>query len=133
LTQLAWWKCQRYFVERANQDAKSELGWEDIDFELLQQLRILGVGLRPLVLSLCDEPGGQHGQGQMVLPGEVLLGLQLLLTLSFANVRSLLRAVMPLRQLDTQQAIDQVVEHLFNRTQSRKSRLNKQRAKNAFT
>ena len=25
LEQLAWWKCQRYFIERSNQDAKSEL------------------------------------------------------------------------------------------------------------
>ncbi len=29
LSQLAWWKCQRYFVERSNQDAKSELGWDE--------------------------------------------------------------------------------------------------------
>jgi len=27
---LAWLKCQRYFVERANQDAKSELGWDEL-------------------------------------------------------------------------------------------------------
>lgn len=27
--QLAWMKCQRYFIERANQDAKSELGWDE--------------------------------------------------------------------------------------------------------
>ena len=29
LEQLAWWKCQRYVIERANQDAKSELGWDE--------------------------------------------------------------------------------------------------------
>ena len=29
LEQLAWWKCQRYFIERANQDSKSELGWDE--------------------------------------------------------------------------------------------------------
>ncbi|HJH26108.1 MAG TPA: IS701 family transposase [Methanophagales archaeon] len=28
---LAWLKCQRYFVERANQDAKSELGWDELE------------------------------------------------------------------------------------------------------
>jgi hypothetical protein len=27
---LAWWKCQRYFIERSNQDAKSELGWDEL-------------------------------------------------------------------------------------------------------
>ena len=42
-----------------------------------------------------------------------------------ANVRSLLRAVMPLEQLNTEQAVDQVIEHLVNRTQSRKSRMKK--------
>jgi hypothetical protein len=51
------------------------------------------------------------------------LEVQVLPALSFANVRSLWRAVMPLRPLDPQQAIDPVVEHLFNRTQSRKSRV----------
>lgn len=45
--------------------------------------------------------------------------------LSVANVRELLRAAMPLPQLTTQQAIDLVVEHLVNRTRSRRSRLRK--------
>jgi hypothetical protein len=26
---LAWCKCQRYFIERSHQDAKSELGWDE--------------------------------------------------------------------------------------------------------
>ncbi|KJU83546.1 transposase family protein [Candidatus Magnetobacterium bavaricum] len=29
IQKLAWWKCQRYFIERANQDAKSEIGWDE--------------------------------------------------------------------------------------------------------
>ena len=44
---------------------------------------------------------------------------------SVANVRSLLRAVMPLSQLTTVQAVDKVIEHLINRTSSRKSRMKK--------
>jgi len=31
LEYLAWLKCQRYFVERANQDAKSEAGWDELE------------------------------------------------------------------------------------------------------
>jgi len=31
LKRLAWLKCQRYFVERANQDAKTELGWDELE------------------------------------------------------------------------------------------------------
>ena len=47
--------------------------------------------------------------------------------LSVGNVRELLRAAMPLPQLSTQEAAALVVEHLANRTRSRRSRLRKQR------
>ncbi len=50
--------------------------------------------------------------------------------LSVANVRELLRAVMPLKRLTEEQATERVIEHLLNRTRSRKSRLKKQRLKN---
>jgi SRSO17 transposase len=133
LTQLAWWKCQRYFVERANQDAKSELGWDELQ---AQKYLAWEHHLALTVLASWFIAQTQYEWAQTYPQDPQLLDqlkIDVLPTLSFANVRSLLRAVMPLRQLDTQQAIDQVVEHLFNRTQSRKSRLNKQRAKNAFT
>jgi predicted Co/Zn/Cd cation transporter (cation efflux family) len=52
---------------------------------------------------------------------------EVLPALSMANVRSLLRAVMPLRQLTPQQATQQVIEHLQNRIRSRNSRAKKQR------
>ena len=29
LSQLAWWKCQNIFIERANQETKSEIGWDE--------------------------------------------------------------------------------------------------------
>ena len=47
--------------------------------------------------------------------------------LSVSNVRELLRAAMPLPQLSTQEATALVIEHLDNRTRSRKSRLRRQR------
>ena len=43
--------------------------------------------------------------------------------LSTANVRALLRAVMPLPQLTYAEAEAQVTKHLVNRTRSRKSRM----------
>jgi hypothetical protein len=55
------------------------------------------------------------------------LDTEVLPALSVANVRTLLRAVMPLRQMSEAQATDLVIEHLLNRTRSRKSRLKKQR------
>ena len=53
------------------------------------------------------------------------LEIDVLPMLSLANVRSLLWAVMPLHQLTSEQAVDQVIEHLVNRTSSRKSRMKK--------
>jgi predicted Co/Zn/Cd cation transporter (cation efflux family) len=55
------------------------------------------------------------------------LQTEVLPALSMANVRSLLRAVMPLRQLSPQQATERVIEHLQNRVRSRNSRAKKQR------
>jgi len=49
--------------------------------------------------------------------------VEVLPMLSMANVRELLRAVMPLPQLTVEQAVDLVVEHLVNRTRARKSRM----------
>jgi hypothetical protein len=43
--------------------------------------------------------------------------------LSLANVRELLRAVLPLPQLTPEQATDLVIKHLLNRISSRRSRL----------
>ena len=48
--------------------------------------------------------------------------------LSVANVRELLRAAMPRRQLTTEEATRLVIKHLVNRTRSRRSRLKKQRS-----
>jgi len=31
LGHLAWLLCQRYFIERTNQDAKSEAGWDELE------------------------------------------------------------------------------------------------------
>ena len=49
--------------------------------------------------------------------------VEVLPLLSVSNVRELLRAAMPLPQLSTQEATGLVIEHLINRTRSRKSRL----------
>ncbi len=133
LSQLAWWKCQRYFVERANQEAKSELGWDEwqarkyLAWEHHLALTVLASWF--IAQTKYDWALTYQRDPDLLQDLEV----DLLPALSFANVRSLLRAVMPLRQLSPQQAIDQVIEHLFNRTQSRKSRLKKQLAEYGVT
>ncbi len=59
------------------------------------------------------------------LTGE--LEIEKLPALSMANIRLLLQAVMPLKQLTVEQAIDLVVKHLVNRSNSTRSRLKSQK------
>jgi len=54
-------------------------------------------------------------------------------TLSVANVRELLQAVMPLPQLPPEQATHLVVKHLVKRSRSTRSRLLTQRSKRCQT
>jgi hypothetical protein len=51
------------------------------------------------------------------------LGVDELPTLSYANVRTMLRAALPLPRLSKHQARQLVAEYLLNRTRSRKSRM----------
>jgi len=53
------------------------------------------------------------------------LEVDVLPELSVANVREMLRAVLPLSQLTPERAQKLVVKHLVNRTRSRRSRLKK--------
>ena len=123
LMTMASRKTQRYFVERDNQDAKSEFGWDEIQtttflawqhqlaFTILAQWFITQTRLE-------WEEEAEHDP-------ELLQRYQatLLPSLSVANVRTLLRAALPLPSLSPQQAASLVVEHLDNRTRSRKSRI----------
>lgn len=125
LRQLAWWKCQRYFVERSNQDAKSELGWDEFQ---AQKYRAWQHEVAMTVLAswfiaqtklnwartYARDPEVAHHFEVEVLP-----------RLSTANIRELLRAVLPLPHLTPKEATVLVVEHLINRTRSRASRLRK--------
>lgn len=130
LEQLAWWKCQRYFIERANQDAKSELGWDELQ---AQKYRAWNHHLALTVLASWFIAQTQLDWAQAHPRDPALLeelDTDVLPALSVANVRELLRAVMPLKRLTEEQATERVVEHLLNRTRSRKSKLKKQRLKN---
>jgi hypothetical protein len=54
------------------------------------------------------------------------LEVEVLPALSTANVRELLKAVLPLRQLTPAEAMDLVITHLINRARSTSSRLKSQ-------
>ncbi len=123
LQTMALRKSQRYFIERDNQDATSEFGWDEIQtttflawehplaFTLLAQWFITQTRL--------DWEEKIDRAPQRLARYEVAL----LPALSVANVRTLLRAALPLPVLSPLQAASLVVEHLDNRTRSRKSRL----------
>ena len=61
------------------------------------------------------------------------LELAVLPALSMANIRELLKAVLPLEQLSPEQAQRLVIKHLVNRSKSTASRLRKQQSSTAPT
>ncbi len=123
LTVLAKRKCQRFFIERANQDATSEFGWDEIQttkylaWEHHLALTILAAWF--IAETKLDWAREFARDPDLLARSEV----EVLPALSVANVRALLRAALPLPQLQPGQAADLVLKHLLNRTLSRKSRL----------
>jgi SRSO17 transposase len=123
LKRLAWLKCQRYFVERTNQDAKSELGWDELEAQkYLAWMHHLALTILALwfITQTKIEWAEQYARDPSLLQQ---FEVDVLPALSTANVRALLRAVMPLPQLTPAEARAQVTKHLVNRTRSRKSRM----------
>jgi SRSO17 transposase len=125
LETMAWRKSHRYFIERDNQDAKSEIGWDE--FQAIKyrawehQLALTILASWFVAETRLDWMGRFERAPALVKQYEV----DMLPMLSVGNVRELLRAAMPLPQLSTQEATALVIEHLVNRTRSRKSRLRK--------
>jgi SRSO17 transposase len=123
LKRLAWLKCQRYFVERSNQDAKSEIGWDELQAQKYQAwMHHLALTILALwfVTQTKIEWAKQYARDPTLLQQ---LEVDMLPALSVANVRALLRAAMSLPQLTPEKANALVIEHLINRTRSRKSRM----------
>lgn len=125
LLTMAQRKSQRYFIERSNQDAKSELGWDEfqaIKYRAWEHHLAFTILASWFVTETQLDWARDHPRDPFLLEQYEIDALP---NLSLANVRTLLRAVMPLPQLSAAQAAALVVEHLDNRTRSRKSRLHK--------
>lgn len=123
LETMAWRKSHRYLIERSNQDAKDELGWDEFQarkylaWEHQLALTILAAWFiaetrLDWMQRLKQDPALLETYEVEVLP-----------QLSVGNVRELLRAALPLPHLSSEEAAQLVVTHLVNRTRSRKSRL----------
>jgi SRSO17 transposase len=122
LERLAQLRCQRYWIERANQDAKSEIGWDELQ---AQKYRAWEHHLALVVLAAWFvaetklDWAGQHPRDPTLV---IDFATDRLPGLSVANVRTMLRAAMPLPDLTTDRAVALIIEHLVNRTRSRRSR-----------
>lgn len=123
IEKLAWMKCVRHFIERSNQDAKSELGYDDFR---AQKYLAWEHHLALTVLASWFIAQTQHEWQVRYERDESLQAefeSEVLPRLSMANVREMLRATMPLPQLTPDEATNLVVQHLVNRARSRKSRI----------
>jgi len=124
---LAWLKCVRHFVERANQEAKSEIGWDELQ---AQKYRAWEHHLAMTILATWFIAQTKYEWATTYARDPELaqqMELEALPALSVANVRKLLQASMPLPQLSPEQAARLVAKHLVNRSRSTRSRLRAQR------
>ena len=112
-------------MERSIQDAKSELGMDEfraIKYRAWQHHLALTILASWFIAETrLDWQDEQPRDPDLTEDYEI----DVLPALSMANVRELLRATLPLRQLSPLEAAYLVVKHLDNRTRSRHSRLKK--------
>lgn len=123
LLTMALRKTQRYFIERDNQDAKSEFGWDEIQTTTFlaweHQLAFTILAQWFITQTRLDWEAQSERDPELLSRYDI----SYLPALSVANVRELLRAALPLPVLSPLEAASLVVDHLDNRTRSRKSRL----------
>jgi hypothetical protein len=126
---LAEGACGRYFVERVIQDGKDETGWDEFQAQkylgwehhtALTACALWFIAQTKLAWAedVARDPTLAHQLEVEVLPA-----------LSTANVRQMLKAVLPLQQFSPQAAREQVIKHLVNRSRSTASRLKHKKRK----
>jgi SRSO17 transposase len=125
LETMAWRKTHRYLIERSNEDAKGEVGWDEFQARKYQawehQLALTILASWFIAETRLDWMARFQQDPALLAQYEV----DVLPQLSVGNVRELLRAAIPLPQLSPEDAAQLVITHLVNRTRSRKSRLRK--------
>lgn len=133
LETMACRKSHRYFVERSNQDEKGELGWDE--FQAIKYLawehQLALTILASWFIAVTRLDWMKRFERDPALLEQYKIDV--LPLLSVGNGRELLRAAIPLPRLSIEEAADLVVEHLTNRTRSRKSRLRKRQQNSAET
>ncbi len=127
ISTLAVWRSERYFVERIFQDAKSELGWDELEARKyrawMHHSALIALCLWFFTLTRLDWMDA-HPRDESLIQE---LGIDKLPALSLANVRLLLQVVMPIKTLTVDEAIELVATFLYERSCSTRSRLKTQR------
>lgn len=117
---------RRYFVERTFQDAKSEMGWAEFSARRYRawehHLALTAAALWFVAQTKLEWEEGEGGR-DAELADE--LRVRVLPALSTANLRELLRAVLPLERLTPAAATRVVVKQLVQRARATGSRLRK--------
>ena len=125
--ELAVQRAERYFVERTIQDCKSELGWDELQAlkypAYMHTLAICAVALI-FMAKVKLKQRKEYAEPQVV---QEELGIERLPDLSLANVKELMRSVMPLPRLTKKETRTKIINTLFKRSQSTASRRRKQR------
>jgi SRSO17 transposase len=120
---LAWAKCQRVFIECSNREAKSEAGWDELQaskYPAWEHHLAMTILATWFIAQTKLEWRENHGRDEQLRKE---LEVDELPALSTANIREMLRAVMPMPQMTPEYATQVVVEHLVKRARSRKSRM----------
>lgn len=124
LETMAGRKAHRVFIECSNQNSKSDFGWDELQavkYRAWQHQLALTILASWFVAETRLDWQARFEQDPALLAH---YDTEFLPLLSVSNVRTLLRAALPLRQLSPQEATDLVIEQLLNRARSRQSRLN---------
>ena len=123
---LIAWSCRRYFAERTFEDAKTEIGWDEFQAQKYRawehHLALTAAALWFVVQTKMEWAQTYARDPELARQ----LAVEVLPALSTANVRELLKAVLPLPQLTLDQAINLVITHLIHRARSTASRLKSQ-------
>ncbi len=127
LETMAWRQVHRYFVERDNENAKSEFGWDEFRAVKFQGWKH---HLAMTILAFWFVTETKLDWMARIQQDPALLKkfqVDVLPFLSVANVRVLLSTAMQRPHLTVEEATYLVIQHLTNRARSRSSRLKKQR------
>jgi SRSO17 transposase len=127
---VAEWSARRYFVERTFQDAKSELGWAGF---AARKYRVWEHHLALTAAALWFVAQTKlEWEGEYMRDAELAqdLRVRVLPVLSTANLRELLRAVLPIAHLTPAAATQAVVKCLVQRARVTGSRLLERKKRN---